>query len=189
MEGRGPLIGTRREERMMRDVLNPPTTSTDFIDWYRRNRERSAMLFDMVDPDAYASRPIPLRHPVLFYEGHLPAFSFITLARDTIGMKSVDPELERLFQRGIDPADASAAAAATRSSWPEREEIRAFGRACDEAIVACLRQAQTAPADSRAVQAAYTILEHEQMHHETLLYIYHRIPLHQKRKTANGSAP
>src|SRR5215472_6409073 len=71
MEGRGPRIGARREERMMRDVLNPPTTNIDFIDWYGRNRERSAMLFDMVDAQAYTSRPIPLRHPVLFYEGHL----------------------------------------------------------------------------------------------------------------------
>lgn len=173
----------------MRDVLNLPSTAIDFADWYRRNRERSTMLFDLVDAQAYASRPIPLRHPVLFYEGHLPAFSFITLARDTMGIKSVDPELERLFQRGIDPADAKAAEAATRSSWPERDEILAFGKACDEVIVGCLRQAQSAPPGSRAVQAAYTILEHEQMHHETLLYIYHRVPLEHKRKPSNGTAP
>src|SRR5580765_4088750 len=42
--------------------------------WYRRNRERSARLFDIVQPEAYHSRPIALRHPVVFYEGHLPAF-------------------------------------------------------------------------------------------------------------------
>ena len=170
----------------MRNVLNPSTT-IDFADWYRRNRERSAMLFDMVDAEAYKSRPIPLRHPVLFYEGHLPAFSFITLARDTMGVGSVDPELERLFQRGIDPADAKAAAEATRSTWPERDEIIGFGRACDEAIYACLKQAQNAPTGSRSVQAAYTILEHEQMHHETLLYLFHRIPLGQKRRPADGT--
>src|SRR4029077_10429896 len=43
--------------------------------------------------------------------------------------------------------------------------------------------------DSRAVEAAYTILEHEQMHHETLLYIYHRVPFEHKRRPANGAAP
>lgn len=173
----------------MRETLSPHAKPIDFSDWYRRNRERSAMLFDMVDAQAYESRPIPLRHPVLFYEGHLPAFSFITLARDTMGVAPVDPELERLFQRGIDPADAKAAAEATRSTWPERDEIIAFGRACDDAIYKCLRDAQNAPAGSRAVQAAYTILEHEQMHHETLLYIFHRVPLVQKRRPPDGAPP
>ena len=52
-----------------------------FIDWYRRNRARSKMLFDLVSPDAYYSRPIPLRHPIVFYEGHLPAFSVNTLLK------------------------------------------------------------------------------------------------------------
>jgi len=47
----------------MRDVLTK-TKLADFLYWYRRNRERSAFLFDMLDPEAYASRPIPLRHPV-----------------------------------------------------------------------------------------------------------------------------
>jgi len=45
------------------------------LDWYRRNRQRSRQLFDLVRPEAYYSRPIALRHPIVFYEGHLPAFS------------------------------------------------------------------------------------------------------------------
>jgi len=173
----------------MREVLTPPARQIDFLDWYRRNRERSAFLFDLVAPEAYFSRPIPLRHPIVFYEGHLPAFSFITLARNSIGMPSVDAKLEALFQRGIDPADERAAAAQSISAWPTRDEIRAFGRACDDAVIACLRDAQGAERSSRAVQAAYTILEHEQMHHETLLYIFHRVPLERKKKPSNGAAP
>jgi gamma-glutamyl hercynylcysteine S-oxide synthase len=49
------------------------------LDWYRRNRERSAQLFALVDDSTYAQRPIALRHPFVFYQGHLPAFSFLTL--------------------------------------------------------------------------------------------------------------
>ena len=50
------------------------------IAWYGRNRERSRALFDLlVDEEAYYSRPISLRHPFVFYEGHVPAFSFNTL--------------------------------------------------------------------------------------------------------------
>lgn len=173
----------------MRAAISPSTPTVDFLDWYRRNRERSKFLFDMVDTEAYTSRPIPLRHPILFYEGHLPAFSFITLARNSMGVQSVDARLELLFQRGIDPANERAAAAASISSWPTRDEIHAFGRACDDAVISCLSQAQSAPTDSRAVQAAYTILEHEQMHHETLLYIFHRVRFEHKRKPPNGAAP
>ena len=45
------------------------------VDWYRRNRARSRRIFDLIDPAAYYSRPIALRNPIVFYEGHLPAFS------------------------------------------------------------------------------------------------------------------
>src|SRR6266849_2560326 len=43
------------------------------VSWYRRNRDRSRALFDMLPEPVYYSRPIALRHPIVFYEGHLPA--------------------------------------------------------------------------------------------------------------------
>src|SRR6266487_3990999 len=72
-----------------------------FIGWYRRNRVRSRALFDMLASDAYYSQPIALRHPIVFYEGHLPAFSFNTLAKRALGRSSIDERLEQLFARGI----------------------------------------------------------------------------------------
>ena len=173
----------------MQNVLAPTLERADFLDWYRRNRARSARLFDMIDPLAYTSRPIPLRHPVVFYEGHLPAFSFITLARNALGMPSIDARLEKLFARGIDPADERAAQAQSINVWPTRDEVLAFGRDCDRAVIAGLQRARDAGPRSLPFAAAYTILEHEQMHHETLLYIFHRIPLHLKKKPAGRDAP
>jgi len=64
------------------------------IAWYRRNRERTRTLFDMVAPETYYKRPIALRHPIVFYEGHLPAFSFNTLVKKGLGGPSIDPRLE-----------------------------------------------------------------------------------------------
>ena len=81
------------------------------IAWYRRNRERTRTLFDMVAPDTYYKRPIALRHPIVFYEGHLPAFSFNTLVKKGLGGPSIDPRLEAIFARGIDPHENSASSA------------------------------------------------------------------------------
>ena len=55
------------------------------LSWYRRNRERSRVLFDMLPEEVYYSRPIALRHPIVFYEGHLPGFSFNTLVKKGLG--------------------------------------------------------------------------------------------------------
>src|SRR4029079_15024249 len=72
---------------------------------YRKNRERSRTLYDLVTEEAYYSRPISLRQPLVFYEGHLPAFSFNTLVKRGLGRPSIDARLEQLFARGIDPAE------------------------------------------------------------------------------------
>lgn len=147
--------------------------------WYGRNRERSAQIFGLVDAAAYYERPIPLRHPFAFYEGHLPVFSFLVLNERALGESPLDPVLERLFERGIDPSDSDSARAHDRSDWPARDEIEAFGRRCDERVYAAIAHARLVDErDPRLArgQAVFTALEHEQMHHETLMYIIHQLP-------------
>jgi hypothetical protein len=73
------------------------------LEWYRRNRARSAQLFDMLSEGCYFSRPIALRNPIVFYEGHLPGFSVNTLIKKGLGRSAVDARLEEIFARGIDP--------------------------------------------------------------------------------------
>ncbi len=107
-------------------------------DWYRRNRERSAFLFGLVDPSAYYSRPIALRHPFAFYEGHLPAFSYLTLNERSLGEAPIDATLEKLFERGIDPSSVQAAQRHERGDWPSRAHILEFGARCDERVYAAL---------------------------------------------------
>src|SRR5437763_12524148 len=112
------------------------------VDWYLRNRSRSKMLFDLIDDEAYYSQPIALRHPIVFYEGHLPAFSFNTLVKKALGGPSIDPPLEALFARGIDPADAAAAEArGARTAWPSRTEVRAFAAEADRSVVDAVKNA------------------------------------------------
>jgi iron(II)-dependent oxidoreductase len=156
------------------------------VDWYLRNRARSRGLFNLLSPDAYYTRPIPLRNPVVFYEGHLPAFSVIALIKRGLGRPGVDDRLETLFARGIDPEDEQAAAgtAGAGAVWPSREEVQAYARRADAAILDALR---SCPLDAigrpamRRLEAIYAVLEHEQMHQETLMYMWHQLPYELKR--------
>ncbi|HEV7178594.1 MAG TPA: SUMF1/EgtB/PvdO family nonheme iron enzyme [Candidatus Baltobacteraceae bacterium] len=162
---------------------------TAVLDWYRRNRERSARLFALIDDAAYEARPIPLRHPFVFYEGHLPAFSFLTLNERGLGETPLDPALEAMFERGIDPATYDDAARLARAAWPSREAVQRFGAACDERIEGALRHAKLLdPNVARLVraQSVFTILEHEEMHHETLAYIIHQLDYAHKGRIAQS---
>jgi ergothioneine biosynthesis protein EgtB len=154
--------------------------TTAAIDWYRRNRARSEAIFDLIDPAAYYSRPISLRNPIVFYEGHLPAFSVLAFLRRGLGRGPVDARLEQLFERGIDPETEASAVPRSGAStvWPSRDEVRAFARACDDAIVSAIA---ALPSAALPLEGLYTALEHEAMHQETLLYMWHRLPYQQKR--------
>jgi ergothioneine biosynthesis protein EgtB len=156
------------------------------VEWYQRNRARTTAIFDLIDPAAYYSRPIALRNPIVFYEGHIPAFSVISFLRRGLGRPPVDARLEKLFERGIDPDSAESAVprSGADTAWPSRDEVLDFARRADAAIVAALEDAEFddgRPAMHRA-EALYTALEHEAMHQETLLYMWHRLPHEQKRQ-------
>jgi len=168
------------------------------LDWYCRNRARSRALFDLLLDDAYYSRPIELRHPIVFYEGHLPAFSFNTLVKKGLGLASIDPDLEALFARGIDPAESAGGASTQPKGWPSRDEVRAFAAEADRRVVDAIENRDVErpgrPLLDRA-EAVFAILEHEAMHQETLLYMWHRLPFDRKRRPAayaprtEGAAP
>jgi gamma-glutamyl hercynylcysteine S-oxide synthase len=165
----------------------------ELVSWYRRNRARSAALFDLLADEAYYSKPIALRHPIVFYEGHLPAFSFNTLVKRGLGRPSIDPTLEALFARGIDPHESQQSGSANaRGSWPDREVVRDFAAEADRQVIDALERAdidQPGHALLDRAEAAFSILEHEAMHQETLLYMWHRLPFDQKRRPADYVVP
>jgi len=156
------------------------------VAWYRRNRARSAALFDLLDDEAYYSRPIALRQPVVFYEGHLPAFSFNTLVKRGLGRPPIDAGLEALFARGIDPEEMTSDTCAA-DGWPTRDEVKAFAARADEQVLDALAHADIDKPDHPLLQrseAALCILEHEALHQETLLYMWHQLPYALKRRPA-----
>ena len=159
--------------------------------WFDRNRERSEEFFDSIAPEAYETRPIPLRHPFCFYEGHLPAFNAITLLEKGLGDPPIDEELETLFQRGIDPEDESGVTERGRA-WPSRIEIRSYAASADRAVREAILERDVEDPENPVLRgglALHTILEHEPMHHETLHYIRHRLPYDQKVRPEGLPSP
>ena len=167
----------------------PPTAGVvdrrQVIRAYRGNRARTRELFEMLTPDAYYERPIPLRHPVVFYDGHIPAFAVNAFLKRGLGHSGVDADLEVLFARGIDPVDGAAAPASAVAGWPARDAVHRYAEQADGAILAAL-ESNVIECDGNAVlrrgQGVFTILEHEEMHQETLLYMWHRLDFRFKRR-------
>jgi ergothioneine biosynthesis protein EgtB len=160
-------------------------TRDQLIERYDRGRARSKAIFDLIDENAYYSQPIALRHPIVFYEGHLPAFSFNTLIKRGLGRPGIDARLEQLFARGIDPHESRAGTSGTEAGWPSRREVQQFAAEADRQIRDALWSAEIdRPGDPLLDrgEAVFTILEHEAMHQETLLYMWHRLPIEQKRQ-------
>ena len=104
------------------------------LDRLRRARRRTRALFNLLDSDAYFHKPIALRNPIVFYEGHLPAFAINTLIKRGLGRTGIDEHLETIFARGIDPEEEAAAVARGNPAWPDRDAVRAYADAADARI-------------------------------------------------------
>ena len=164
-----------------------PTTTVDRAlarRWYLQNRNRSAEIFNIFEPGAYYDRPIPLRHPLTFYEGHIPAFTHSKLLVEALGAPPADAGYQQFFDRGIDPDNVEAAKQHERQAWPERSLVWEFGSKVDIDVLRAIATADLSDATSPLLErghALWAILEHEEMHHETFLYMLHRLPLERKR--------
>jgi len=158
------------------------------LDRFARARARTRAMFDLLDEAAYYERPIPLRNPVVFYEGHVPAFAVNTLLRRGLDREGVDAHLETIFARGIDPETEAAAVARGNPAWPDRDQVRAYAAAADLALADAIANGDVEQEGHPLLhdaQAVWAILEHEEMHQETLAYMWHQLPYALKRKPAH----
>jgi gamma-glutamyl hercynylcysteine S-oxide synthase len=148
-------------------------------------RKRTDALFGMILPEALYERPIPERHRLVFYLGHLEAFDWNLIARDTLKFPSVHAEYEKLFAFGIDPVDGQLPHDLP-SDWPAADEIRAYNERLRERIDAALRQsANDLPQTIANGLVLNVAIEHRLMHAETLAYLLHQLPHERKIAPVN----
>src|SRR5512141_240246 len=92
------------------------------LDRLAEARANTDQLFSIVKPEALYDRPIPERHRIIFYLGHLETFDWNLICRSGFGLESFHPQFEKLFAFGIDPVDGGLPGDQP-SDWPRVEEI------------------------------------------------------------------
>ena len=135
-------------------------------------------MFELLAPDALYERPIPERHRLIFYLGHVEAFDWNLIGRRTFERTPFHETFDRLFAFGIDPVDGGLPNE-PKSDWPAEREVRAYGMRIREIVDALLDKADlTRPGIATVFEVA---LEHRLMHAETLAYLFHQLPYEMKR--------
>lgn len=148
-------------------------------------RKQTDALFAILRPEALYERPIPERHRLIFYLGHLEAFDWNLIARDGLHHPSFHAEYEKLFAFGIDPVDGQLPHDVP-NDWPVVDEIRAYNERLRERIDAALgRPPSKLPETIADGTLLHVAIEHRLMHAETLAYLMHQLPHGQKNVPAN----
>ena len=137
-------------------------------------REETDAIFREVIPEAMYDRPIPERHRIVFYVGHLEAFDW-NLLGGAGNTASSHAEFDRLFAFGIDPVGGNLPTDRPED-WPALEIVGAYRDRVREELEDAI-----AGASPHLLNVA---IEHRLMHAETLAYILHQLPFERKRKQA-----
>jgi iron(II)-dependent oxidoreductase len=139
-------------------------------------RAQTDALFELIRPDAVYDRPIPERHRLIFYFGHLEAFDWNQICRNALDVASFHPEFDKLFEFGIDP-EPGTAAQDQPADWPRTSEVRAYNTRVRSKVDSLLSEAPE--------QIVNVAIEHRLMHAETFAYLMHEMPY--ERKLAAGT--
>ena len=137
-------------------------------------------LFALVCPDALYERPVPERHRLIFYLGHLEAFDWNLIGRYALSVPAFHAEFDRLFAFGIDP-DESGLPQDGLSDWPSTAEIGRYNARVRESLDRVLAEAPAPLVD--------VAIEHRLMHAETFAYLLHGLDYGRKVRAPEPTLP
>lgn len=143
-------------------------------------RQETDSLFALVCPNALYERPIPERHRILFYIGHVEAFDWNLIGRYALDVPSFQPAVDKLFAFGIDPPPGRLPDD-TPSDWPSFAEVDRYNRRVRDEIDSRL--------DAVPEQLLHVAIEHRLMHAETFAYILHQLAYEKKIAQPSAHAP
>ena len=142
-------------------------------------RAETDKVFSLLQPDALYERPIPERHRLVFYLGHVEAFDWNLIARRGCGIEPFHSSYDDLFAFGIDPVGGGLPNEPA-SDWPRESEVRSYNARVRAVVDECLAGTH-APRDGADLEVAFNMaIEHRMMHAETLAYLLHQLPYEAK---------
>jgi ergothioneine biosynthesis protein EgtB len=153
-------------------------------------RMQTDRLFEVLAPAAIHERPIPERHRIIFYLGHLEAFDWNMVCRNSFGMPSFNAEFDRLFEFGIDPVDGKLPQDLP-ADWPAVPEILSYKDRVREKVDGLLERATFDGAAEPFVEGGqifHVAIEHRLMHVETLSYMFHWLDVALKRHMSSDAS-
>ena len=160
-------------------MISKTATTTHLAQMLTHARAGTDTLFGLVRPGAFYERPIPERHRIIFYLGHLEAFDWNLLSQ-AAGVPSISPEFDHLFAFGIDPKPGQTQQD-ERSDWPEIAEVQQYNRR--------VRQTLDDISSQISEQMLSTALEHRLMHAETFAYLLQALSIDQKHIPSVATLP
>lgn len=141
-------------------------------------RFRTDSLFALMSERAMYERPIPERHRLIFYLGHLEAFDWNQICRWTLDRPSFHESFDQLFEAGIDPA-VGTHPTDQPSDWPTVKEVQGYNTRTREEVDRALGSAPE--------QVIHVAIEHRLMHAETNAYLLHHLDAKYKQAPPNSS--
>ena len=148
-------------------------------------------LFDVVREDAFYERPIPERHRIAFYLGHLEAFDWNLIGARVLGLESFNREFDQLFAFGIDPVGGGLPSDQP-SDWPPRAAIEDYNQRVRRALDEALAKLTFSEAPEPLLRDGFILnvaVEHRLMHAGTLAYMLHQLPVERKVRQAGSPVP
>lgn len=142
-------------------------------------RARTDALFTLVRPDSFYARPVPERHRLIFYLGHLEAFDWNQIGLGALGLAPFHASFDKLFAFGIDPPTGQPPGD-DESDWPAVEEVRRYNERARRTLDGVLHDAPE--------HLLHVAVEHRLMHAETFAYLLHNAPP-DRRLTQPASDP
>src|SRR6202042_852152 len=91
-----------KEARMLAEQERVVGVQHELLARLQEARAETDRLFAQVKPEFLYERPIPERHRIVFYIGHLEAFDWNLLRERVVGRTSFHSEFDNLFAFGID---------------------------------------------------------------------------------------
>ncbi len=94
--------------------------------YFHATLDRTELLFEtLVGEEAYYEKPIPLRHPLIFYLGHTSTFFINKLLIAGLVNKRINPKMESMFAVGVDEMSWDDLGT-SHYDWPSIDEVRSY---------------------------------------------------------------